>query len=252
MNPHAPFAYAQARLQARHGARADETTWQQLEGISDVAHYLQTARRTPLRPWVLTLTPHTKVHELEHILYQQFCAYVDEVARWQPSLWRPAVTWVKALVLLPALQHLLAGEAAPAWMRADPALKPFTCEDRNTRMAALLDSAYAPLLQGWQSGASLRSAWLRRWRALWPDTSVPLRQPLNGIVRSFEAQLAQLSAAKDAVAARAALGAAMLKQFRHHRQQPAAAFANLALVALDVERLRGQLLRRMLFEEGLP
>jgi hypothetical protein len=38
-------------------------------------------------------------------------------------------------------------------------------------------------------------------------------------------------------------------EFRRHTHQPAAAFMHLALVALDLERLRAALVRRALFVE---
>jgi hypothetical protein len=61
-----------------------------------------------------------------------------------------------------------------------------------------------------------------------------------------EEQTATLPAAGNAPEALAtSLGAA----FRRHSFKPAAACAHLGLVALDLERLRGELVQRALFEE---
>lgn len=252
MNRHAHFAYAQARLQARHGRRPDVLTWQQLGAISDVAHYLQTARRTALRPWVMTLTSHTEVRDVERVLHQHFRAYVEETAHWQPRPWWPAVRWVKQLLDVPALQHLLAGEATPDWMRSDPALRAFTSENLNVRMAALQSSECAPLVNAWRRGVAPREAWLIHWRSLWPGTSTPMRTALEALVSLFELHLAQLTTARLSAPAREDLEIALTRQFRRHTHQPATTFVSLALMALDVERLRGQLLRRMLFVEPSP
>jgi hypothetical protein len=152
MNQLASFAYAQARLQARHGARPNAATWRRLEGISDLLHFLQSARTTGLRPWVLHFSARTDIHAMELSLRQQFRDYIADVASWQPVAWRKTVLWVQRLLDLPGLQHLLMGERAAAWMRDDPVLKPFATGNLRARLEALQDSDFAPLVQAWQAG----------------------------------------------------------------------------------------------------
>jgi hypothetical protein len=62
------FAYVQARLQARHGQRPSEDRWRLLESSPDLASYLQGARSTSLRPWVVHLPAESSTHQVERSL----------------------------------------------------------------------------------------------------------------------------------------------------------------------------------------
>lgn len=252
MNQVADFAYSQARLQARHGARPGAGVWRRLEAISDLLHFLQTARTTGLRPWVLHFSVRTDVDAIELSLRQGFRQYVAEVASWQPVAWRKPVRWVQWLVDLPALQHLLMGERVPAWMRNDPVFKPFATDNLRARLEALQESEFAPLLQSWQAGLALLDGWLRRWHALWPRISSTAAAPLEGLEVRLQRQLRSLR--EDGGIERSEqvyqrLTEKLSYEFRRHTHQPAAPFLHLALVALDLERLRAGLVRRALFPE---
>ncbi|MEA2078575.1 MAG: hypothetical protein U9P00_01725, partial [Pseudomonadota bacterium] len=65
MNNVVRFAYAQARLQARHGQRADEKVWRHLHSTGDLSNYLQMARQTVLRPWVIGIDGSQSSHDIE-------------------------------------------------------------------------------------------------------------------------------------------------------------------------------------------
>lgn len=250
MNGLASFAYSQTRLQARHGARPDAATWRRLEGIGDLLHFLQSARTTGLRPWVLHFSARTGIHAMELSLRQQLRRDVADVAGWQPVAWRKPVLWVQRLLDLPALQHLLLGERAPAWMRDDPVLKPFATDNLRARLEALQESDFAPLVQAWQAGRPLLDGWQRRWHGLWPRISSTVAAPLERLEARLQRHLGSLRAdggIEHSQQTCQRLAETLVYEFRRYTHQPAAAFLHLALIALDFERLRAALVRRTLF-----
>ncbi|RPH65985.1 MAG: hypothetical protein EHM83_05055 [Burkholderiales bacterium] len=196
------FAYAQARLQARHGRGPGASVWQALEGSHTAAHYLALARAGPLAPWVEGLDEAGDVHRVERHLQLRWRRLVSEVADWLPPRWQPAATWFGTLTALP-----------------------------------LGDDA--------RSGGRVAANWLEQWHRLLPADAgdrALLRQPA-------ELLLPRLAGASGG--RRAAVESerrALLKLFRRRAGTAVAVFAYLALVALDVERLRGGLVVRTLFE----
>ena len=250
MNHAAQFGYAQARLQARHGARADEQLWRHLASIGDFTSYLQAARRSTLRPWVLGIQVNESSHSIELHLRQQFRGYVDEVAEWLPVRWGDSVRWVKRLPDLPALQHLMNGESAPAWMLEDPGLRVFASETIALRLEAMRNSDVKPLLSAWQRGNALPDAWLEQWQGLWPT------QAANdaGMTRLAHMMRRQLQIVRSAPTVptdhqRSHIEHRLALAFRRYSLTPAAACAHLGLIALDLEKLRGELAYRRLFTE---
>lgn len=246
----AEFAYTQVRLQARHGARADTATWKRLAGAGDLLHFLQSARTTPLRPWVLHFSAHTDIHAMQASLRQEFRQYITQVASWQPRRWREAVLWTRRLLDLPALQHLLLGEPPPLWMLADPALKGFATADPRRRVEALQDSDCGVLLQAWQQRRPLLDGWIQRWRNLWPGAPAAVTAPLEQLAVQLQGYLEDMRREDTDAGSqrtREVLAAKLGYEFRRHSHQPAAAFLHLALVGLDLQRLRGALVRRALF-----
>jgi hypothetical protein len=244
------FAYVQTRLQARYGQLPEAAVWRRLEGITSLPHLLQTARTTGLRPWLLNIAAHGDSHAMEKALRQQLRQLIDEVARWLPPPWRPAVAWCGVLPDLPALQHLLGGAATPAWLLADEHLRPYGHDLQALRLQALRDSPYAPLLNGTAAGPYLAAAWATHWRRLWPaETTAADRAVLERLARLLDRYFATLGAdlTKDSARTRDWLEQRLRLGFRRHPRQAAAAFYYLALAGISLERLRGLLARLMLF-----
>jgi len=236
----AQFAYTQARLQARHGMRPQEVVWRRLASTSDLANYLQAARHTVLQAWIEGIQTADSSHALEVHIRQQFRRYVESVAHWVPPDWRASIFWIRHLPDLPVLQFLLQAEAAPAWLRYDPDLREFV--DTGS------DHAY--LAEAWLQGTPLYDAWFEQWQRLWPTAS-NLREGLVEIGKLIRKhihaeQTAKLPATNHV---RDRLASELNSAFRRHSFKPAAACAHLGLVALDLERLRGELAYRALFSE---
>lgn len=246
------FAYAQARLQAHHGRRPGPEVWQQLEAIADFGHFVQTARNTGLRPWVQHAGPQSGADQVELSLRERFRRHVRRVAAWQPRDWAAAVDWALRLPDLPGLQHLLQDRPTPGWMERDPVFARYLQERSENRRAALRGAGdIGPLVRDWEGGRSLPEAWRERWHALWPKAPRAHRialYELEALMRNAQDRLERERAAEAAqVWPRGEeLEASLVRMFRRRPQQPAAAFAHLALVWLDLARLRGGLVRRRL------
>ena len=85
------------------------------------------------------------------------------------------------------------------------------------------------------------------WRKRWPAGSDD--PGLEELVKHFADHLARFRIAlpHEANALRRGFEARLLAHFRRNPVQPAAAFAWLAIAALDLERLRGEIERRLAF-----
>ncbi len=244
----ADFAYAQVRLQSHHGQRPGEPTWRLLSASKDLGHFLQTARRSPLKTWIVPLSGQMDFHALERSLRSEWRRYAGEVAAWQPPPWRPAVAWTGWLIDLPAIAHLLGKEPALAWMADDPSLAPFSLDEQSARASALQRASFAAALKTETAQQNLVGGWLSHWRNLWPPSPQALRKPLETLQGLLMYQMAQMAAPKntaaDAIRLRKQLESRLARIFRRETQSPAAAFAHLALTALDLERLRAGLVDR--------
>jgi hypothetical protein len=186
---------------------------------------------------------------VELVLRRRFRAYIDEVRYWLPQPWCESSQWLKRLPDLPAIQHLLSGRETPAWMSRDPQLRSFTPGDSTQRRRALLESDCAVLVAARGRGETLGDAWFRHWRGSWPTHDRPGLDQLAACLGRFvstsgPAERGSLEQRRDALQTR------LTGIFRRYSFQPAACYAHLALIALDLMRLRAALLRRILFAGG--
>jgi hypothetical protein len=245
------FSYTQARLQARHGERPTEAEWKQLLAIASLSQFLQTARKGPLRRWLLELGMHSGIHDMELTLHRHFRSHIVEVARWMPSEWRPAVTWCRHLPELPAIAHLLRGMPAPHWSSDDSDLKPISGGTLQERQTELERSDKAPLAEAAdeEHPEALPAAWYRHWRGLWPAPPPSTAAHLHELARTVARARTSLGSADTDRSGPTLerLEQRLTRQFRRHSHEPTAAFAHLALTALLLERLRGALAVRILF-----
>lgn len=244
------FAYAGARILARHGRRPAAADWERLERIRDFGHYLQTARDTGLAPFVRHIGGTAGAHELERALRSVWRAYIREVALWQPAPWRPALRWLGVLGELPALAHALAGRPDSPWMAELPVAGPAFRREGPARNRVLTGGPAAPLIAGDNpDGAVLRERWLAHWHRLLPDRPRRFRASLGEPEAAVRDYLAAVSDGEEGADDR--LERRLTRILRRHGREPAAAYAHLGLVALDLQRLRrGLLLRRLLPEQA--
>jgi len=220
--------YAHARMSARLGARPDDLAWRRIEPVRDLAPMLEAARATALRQWLAGIGPTTPVHAIEALLRRRWREAVAEVASWMPEDWQPSIAWCARLPLLPAIAHLARGGAPLPWMRDEPGLRD---------PAPGLDPDH------------VADAWLEGWRERRPVRGGGDPALLDAIVRAIEGHVAAMRepALADGTPALRALEARLMQLFRRATLDPTAAFAFLALEALDLARLRGEIVRRAAF-----
>jgi hypothetical protein len=203
--------FAQARMQARHGARPEARAWAMVHASVSLGALLENARSSSLESWIAGLDPGAPRAEAERLLGDRLRGRIAEVARWMPDAWRPAVLHTSSLIELPARQRELRGTGD---------------EER---------------------AAAARREWIAAWRSLWPDGPAEEREALDELVRGVESHLERFARASpdDAEALRLALRLRVESIFRRHALGPAAVFAHLLLVALEAERLRAEIMERL-------
>ena len=247
-----PLAYAQARLQARYGARAPESVWQPLVATAEFRPFLEQARATPLRAWVTNVSPISPLHDMERLLRLELARRTDEIARWLPKEFQAAVDWTQRLIDLPAVDHLLKGAAALPWMLEEEHLKPIAAAEPETRATILAHGALAPLARG---AGDLAAAWLLEWQRRLPRLARGARRRLDGLIDTVRAHRAAFAPppVEEPALARAAwelrrqLERRAVRHFRAGFLEATAVFAYLLLQALEFERVRGELVSRLLF-----
>lgn len=259
MTGRAIFAYAQARMQARHGQRPGDRVFESLAAVSAFRHYLEQAHATALEPWVANVSSVSPPHEVERLLRASLRARIAEVASWAPESWRAAVNWTRVLPDLPALEHLLRGEAPFPWMFDEDDLRSLAAAEPEMRRALLERGVHASRATGARA-QSLLERWLAEWRRRLPATGRHEARRLEQLVVLVRAHRAAFAPAplsappspRAAWEARRQLEAKAVRHFRRAFMEPAALFAHLLLVALEFERLRAALVSRRLFsaEDG--
>lgn len=243
------FAYAQARLQARHGTRPREDDWRALDGARTFDLFLERARLTVLRRWSERLDATMSSHAIEATLRREAERAVHEVARWVPPAWRDAVAWMAVLPTLSLVDGALGDAPLPAWAAHEPLLAPLVGLDPPTRRTVLATTAAAPLVTAGESGGPLLAAWVAHWRGLWPaDAAVDpdLVDLIETVVRRLDAHRRDAAAEPNAVL-RDALERILIRRFRRGAGRPLAAVAHVGLLLVDLDRFRGAIVRRSLF-----
>jgi hypothetical protein len=245
--------YAQARLQSRHGQRAGEAAWQQLETTREFAALLEAARGGALRRWVGGLTANADAARIEAHVRTHWRVAVAEVAGWMPLPWQPPLAWCSVLPELPSLQHLARGGEPQAWMDDDPPWRALCTAEPGTRATVLAQGPWAALAAAWPAPTSLGSAWRDEWLRRLPQPIAAAGDSLRDLVEVLRRHAAAFAAAPPGPGAllRRELQARLALLLRRATLEPAAAFIHLALDALDLERLRGELLRRALFPRAM-
>jgi len=245
--------YAHARLGARYGERPDEIAWRRIEHVRDFPAFLDATRASSLRGLTSGIGPVSTPHEIDTLLRDRWRALVTEVAGWMPEAWQPAMLWSAAVVDLAAVQHLARSGATLPWMRDDSILRDLCEREAGGFGAAPVGGPLAPLATAWAEPDRVGHAWRAEfWRRV-PRGHGGDGTLLAELARILKIHLAAFhdGAVRDGWPLRRALQARLAGMYRRAVLDPAAAFIFLALAALDLERLRGELQRRAAFV-GVP
>jgi hypothetical protein len=236
-------------LQARHGEALTADDWRSLDAVRSFDHYLDRTRATPLRRFVERLNAAMTSHAIERSLRVAWREYVAEVASWLDRDWQTAMQWAAYVPDLPVVAALLRDDV-PAWLKDDARLAGFAEAEAAQRFIILEKSSFAPLLTTPGHAADIASRWMAHWQTLWPALGQTDTRALHELARIVANRHAQLTASQPpdtSAPHRLALVRDLTRLFRRHGASPVAVFSHLALVALDLERLRGGLIRRRLF-----
>jgi len=244
--------YAFARMSARLGARPDEAAWHRLETVRGYAGALDVARATPHAEWVDGIAHDSDAHAIDAALRARWRDAVAEVATWMPDAWQPAVGWTAVLADVPVLEHLARGGEALRWIASDPAYRDLAIGAAESCPAALTEGPLAPFASAWRDPDRLFDVWHKTWEARLPRLDASGRAGRAMLARLLRAHAVAIGAPalRDAWPLRRALQLRLLQLFRRILAEPIAAFVYLAIVALDLERLRGELVRRAAFPAG--
>lgn len=249
MSAPAAFGYVQARVQARLAGLPREGDWQRLEATRSFSAFLEESRTTALKPWVVGLSGTSDAHDIDRGVRAIFRAEVDAAARWVPDAWRAAVRWVQWLPQLPALAQGLRAGRAPEWMARDPFLAGLVGAQGELDRAALQAAGLGLLVEAAAEGRDLAEVWIVEWRGRCPSVRRRFRESLDRLAATLlDHQRQFFAAAPDRTwPLRRDLDHRLRHLFHVFLLQPAGLFAYLALVAVELERLRAALVSRALF-----
>lgn len=252
MSSSARWTYVQARLQARHGELPQENDWRVIESARSFDHFIERANATPLRRFAGHVHARMSSHAVERLLRDAWRGCVAEVAGWVPASWRPAVLWLTYFPDLPVIEAVVL-DHAPQWVAQDPVLGRLAEDRLHLRSADARADALGELASASTSEDSLAARWFAHWRSLLPRRRAADERALVDLAASIASHMKRLgrAAIEEASAPyRRDLAGRLVRMFRRQSGAPAAVFCHLALVALSLERLRGDLMRRRLFEAG--
>jgi len=247
--------YAQARIQARFGARPARADWQHLQGFAELGAFLEAANRTSLSRWIAGLDEQSGRSWMEISLRERLREAIRETAKWMPSRWRTPMAEVAQLVDLPALAYLARGGAPLSWMGEDPVLRAYLKEGTSGALAMILrpregepasPAASPPRIL---PPGELLQAWSLVWKQSWPARRRAERESLERVARRVSGHVTAFGACATPQLAhglREVFELELRHEFRANALMPGAAFAYVALAALDLERVRALLLERLL------
>lgn len=240
------FAYIQARVQARFAALPTDEEWQRLAAARTLASFLEEARAGGLRAWIKPLSGQSDAHDVEIGLRAIYREQVAQLAAWLPAPWRAAMLWTRWLALIPLFEHLARGGAMPAWVTRDHDLQPLLDDGGNLSPERLRVAGAGPLLA---PGVDPAAVWLTQWRLRWPPCKRAFLRNLESLHTLLANHLTAFRVARPEAAwgLRKVLHGRLGLLFHRHLLQPAGPFTYLALAALDLERLRAELVVRALF-----
>jgi hypothetical protein len=231
--------YASARVHALHGRLPEARDWRRLEASRDLAHFLESARNSPLSGWVSSFDTRQDVHAIERSLRSQWMGHVQRVASWHPREHQAWLRWLAFLPMLPLLAHLATPEPAAPWLLADPVCGGVAIGSPAQRAAALAKTPLAPLAPAINSSAPIAALWRQQWIKLTPRFDPDTQGHLDRLVAAVDQHASALSRGGSTPALRSRLGQRLQVLFRASSETVVATVCHLGRLAVDLERLRG-------------
>jgi hypothetical protein len=168
-----------------------------------------------------------------------------------PTRWQQPLRWIKRLIDLPALQYLLAGGEPLVWMKSDPCIGDFTADDPQLRVQAMIEAGNKALVDSLQQDGSILAGWLSQWNSIRPR-SLQLNHGLRSVEKLLNEHVKRQTTQQGMMLPTDydQLLDQLRLLFRRYAFQPTAVIAYLVIVAVDVYRIRSDLLQRLFFQSG--
>ncbi|HVN46820.1 MAG TPA: hypothetical protein VMT66_16445 [Steroidobacteraceae bacterium] len=232
------MSYAAARVHARYGSRLDDSAWRRIEASRSLGQYLEAVRRTALAPWVANIDIARDPHAIEGALRSEWRTTVRALASWHAQVWQPWVRWWAWLPLLPLIARLARPAAVPPWMLSDPVCGPIAVGTPEERATALEATALAPLAAAVRNASSVGLLWQQEAQRRLAPADDPTLEQLRHLLQLLSPGI---------YATPPQCAPALARLFRVAGETIVASGCYLALLLLDMERLRGGLVFRRLF-----
>lgn len=240
--------YIQARLQARLANFADEKDWVVLNTLTDISTYMEQLKHSILAPYWLAIDEDSTSYEIERRLRMLWHNAIDEINIWLPKSYIPILNWYHILPYLPFLKPLLEAEEEPfEWMQEDVWLKPYLKDSQ-----LISHDWYIFQKSDDLSKTKLYQLWLEQWQNLWLSLFPQQKREAlvlgKHIVAIYQGRLSS-QYLQQARSEHYQNYQVILRRFFHQNLlKPIIIFAYLGLIALDLYRLRAELLERLLFK----
>jgi hypothetical protein len=238
---------AQARLQGLRSRRPSAAEWVALEATLGLDEYLARARQAPFGLWIESLGTEPALHEIDRVLRAAFRAECTRLASWYGEPWNRALAQLAAILDLPLLAALRRGAVLPASAGDDPVWRGLIAAPADERFQLATGLQPPPDSSG--ATTSLED-WARAWLAALPACTPETRAGFAALARAA-VEFQRRGAAADRFATPALrMHERLALLFRRHAGTPVAMACEIAAAALDLQRLRAGLVRRVLAQRA--
>ncbi len=238
---------AQARLQGLRSRRPSVAEWIALEATLGLDEYLARARQPPFGRWIESLSAEPVLHEIDRVLRTAFRSECARLADWYGEPWNRTLEQLAAIVDLPLLAGLSHGAVMPASAADDPVWRELIAAPADERFRIATGLQLPPADS--RPDTELLESWVRAWLASLPAAAPEIHAGFAELARAV-ADFRRRSAAAAAAAPAMRLHERLALLFRRHAGTPVAMACEIAAAALDLQRLRAGLVRRLLTQRA--
>lgn len=217
--------YLTAKLQAKLSSLASDRDWYLLDGLEDVSSYMQGIKQGSLHNYFIHFSDNLSGHEVEQLIRERWHAEINNLTL--PKKYQAALEWIRFLFYLDFIDYKLNNEPL-AWMEKDSFLN-------NINNFDLFDNK-----------ENNNAIWLEHWQKLWPNDTSKAKKLGQLLLSIYTSDLTQLEALKNHYKT---LREKLISYFHHNILHALTIFAYLGLIALDLYKLRAEVLQRALFSQ---
>jgi len=245
------FGYMQARVQAGYAQLADNALWSKLGAIDEYSAYLEECRTTSLSSLVAGISTQSNSHNIDLAFRHVFLHYVVELSSWVPKPWQPVILWLQWLPEIPLISYLLNEQYPIGWTYDNKCLSIMSVGQDMNVSQALHKAGAGCLISKGTSVAIMLNMWQHQWPILWPNHSHHFTLGIKELIEILQNNYIRFKglSRQEAWKARDELRKTLRLFFRRHLLQPATALVYIALMSLQLERLRAELLHRLLYPD---